>query len=181
MALKKFEGKKNYEFLRKCFFSWEGLLNAGKRYPGCQRVFFFFCSEAAIVSGEAAIVLHAREKKKTLWTLNHYKAPQEQWKPVFLARRNNKQALWRSSVRIGYRIYRNIRVKTCTRRGLASLRQAGRCVCGTADWMREIFNLPTRAQSLWIFTRSRFWISQGCNFSCCLSVKCSNWSSYSRT
>ena len=32
-------------------------------YPGCQRV-FFFRSEAAIVSGEAAIVTHAREKKK---------------------------------------------------------------------------------------------------------------------
>ena len=29
---------------------------------------FFFRSEAAIVSGEAAIVIHAREKKKTLWT-----------------------------------------------------------------------------------------------------------------
>ena len=60
----------------------------------------------------------------------------------FLARRNNKQAIRRSSVRIAYGIYRNIRVKTCTRRGLASLRQAGRCVCGTADWMGEIFNLP---------------------------------------
>ena len=25
---------------------------------------------------------------------------------------------------------------------LASLRQAWRCACGAADWMREIFNLP---------------------------------------
>ena len=31
MALKKFEGKKNYEFLRKWFFLWEGLLNTDKR------------------------------------------------------------------------------------------------------------------------------------------------------
>ena len=35
-------------------------------YPGCQRV--FFRSEAAIVSGEAAIVILAREEKKSLWT-----------------------------------------------------------------------------------------------------------------
>ena len=170
---------------------------------------FFFRSEAAIVSGEAAIVIHAREKKNPLdaavtsltsmrfsfelacWlvfvrsarsfrviTIKHWislvkplQSTAGAMETGFLARRNNKQAIWLSSVRIGYRIYRNIRVKTCTRRGLASLRQAGRCVCGTADWMREIFNLPTRAQSLWIFTRSRFWISQGCNFSCCLSVK----------
>ena len=34
-------------------------------YPGCQRV-FFLRSEAAIVSGEAAIVIHAREKKNPL-------------------------------------------------------------------------------------------------------------------
>ena len=34
-------------------------------------------------------------------------------------------------------------VKTCSRRNLALLRQVGRCVCGAADWMQEIFNLPT--------------------------------------
>ena len=74
-----------------------------------------------------------------------------QCKPGFLARRNNKQGdpgssgeferAFRGAVPAEYTL--NTRFSETS-----SLCQAGRCIYGAADWMREIYDLPARAQSL---------------------------------
>ena len=46
--------------------------------------------------------------------------------------------------------FRDFRIETCSGRGLTSLYQGG-CVCGPANWMRQIFDISACAKSLFIF------------------------------
>ena len=46
-------------------------------------------------------------------------------------------------------------VETCPGRRLAPVHQAKKCVCGACNWMREVFDLSNRFESMCIFTRSR--------------------------